>query len=46
MNGDEAFTDINCGDLVQYRRDEKHVLNRGYWQHILDFADRKLPAGH
>ena len=43
VNGDEAFTDANCGDLVQYRRDEKHVLNRAYWQRILDFADRKLP---
>ena len=39
---DERFTDDNCGDLVQYRRDEKHVLNRDYWKRILDFADRKL----
>ncbi len=42
VSGDERFTDANCGDLVQYRRDEKHVLNRAYWQRILDFADRKL----
>ena len=44
VNGDEAFTDANSGDIVQYRRDEKHVLNRAYWQRILDFADRKLPT--
>ena len=42
VRGDEPFTDANCGDLVQYRRDEKHVLNRDYWRRILDFADRKL----
>ncbi len=42
VRGDEAFTDANTGDLVQYRRDEKHVLNRDYWRRILDFADRKL----
>ena len=44
VRGDEPFTDANCGDLVQYRRDEKHVLNRDYWKRILDFADRQLPA--
>ncbi len=43
VRADEPFTDANCGDLVQYRRDEKHVLNRDYWQRILDFADQKLP---
>lgn len=43
VRADEPFTDANCGDLVQYRRDEKHVLNRAYWQRILDFADCKLP---
>jgi len=43
VNGDERFTDANCGDLVQYRRDGEHVLNRAYWQRILDFADLKLP---
>lgn len=42
VRDDEPFTDSNCGDLVQYRRNEKHVLNRAYWQRILDFADRKL----
>ena len=44
VRSDEAFTDANTGDLVQYRRDEKHVLNRDYWRRILDFADRKLGA--
>ena len=43
VRDDEPFTDANCGDIVQYRRDEKHVLNRDYWKRILDFADRKLP---
>ena len=44
VRDDEPFTDANCGDIVQYRRDEKHVLNRDYWKRILDFADRKLPT--
>ena len=42
VSGDEAMTNANCGDLIQYRRDEKHVLNRDYWKRILDFADLKL----
>ncbi len=42
VRDDEPFTDDNCGDLVQFRRDEKHVLNRAYWNRILDFSDRKL----
>lgn len=29
----------NCGDIVQYRRDTDHMLDRGYWEAILDFAD-------
>jgi len=32
-------TSANCGDLVQYRRDDKHTLHQKYWQAILDFAD-------
>jgi hypothetical protein len=27
------------GNLVQFRRDEKHTLNRGFWTAILNFAD-------
>ncbi len=42
ISGDDTLTNANCGDLVQYRRDEKHVLNRDYWKRILDFADLKL----
>lgn len=37
---DEKFSSDNCGELVQYRRDDKHMLNRGYWERILDFADQ------
>jgi dienelactone hydrolase len=36
---DEKITADNAGGLNQYRRDEKHVLNDGYWGKILDFAD-------
>lgn len=36
---DESISDANLGGLNQYRRDEKHVLNAGYWGKILDFAD-------
>lgn len=36
---DEEITAENAGTLNQYRRDEKHVLNRAYWEKILDFAD-------
>jgi hypothetical protein len=37
---DEPFTAENFGELVQYRRDSKHVLSSDYWKRILDFADR------
>jgi dienelactone hydrolase len=37
---DDAITSENLGGLNQYRRDEKHVLNAGYWERILDFADK------
>lgn len=37
---DQPFSAENFGELVQYRRDEKHVLNGDYWKRILDFADR------
>lgn len=40
VEGDEPFSAGNFGELVQYRRDEKHVLNADYWKRILDFADR------
>ena len=40
LEQDEKITDANLGSLNQYRRDEKHVLHRGYWEQILNFADR------
>lgn len=40
VEGDQPFTAENFGELVQYRRDEKHVLNGDYWKRILDFADQ------
>ena len=39
IDQEEKLTAENTGELNQYRRDEKHVLNRGYWDKILDFAD-------
>lgn len=36
---DESLSDANVGELMQYRRDEKHVLNAAYWGKVLDFAD-------
>ena len=40
LHRDETpFTLENTGDLCQYRRDEKHQLDRAYWKIILDFAD-------
>ena len=30
------------GEVVQYRLDAPHTLNRNYWQAILDFADKEL----
>lgn len=36
---DTEITPDVAGDLLQYRRDTGHTLNRGYWDAILDFAD-------
>ena len=33
-------TSANTGNLLQYRLDTKHELNRLYWEKVLDFADR------
>lgn len=30
------------GTLAQYRRNERHTLNRDYWRAILDFADQQF----
>lgn len=34
-----GITAENAGDLLQYRRDTGHLLNAGYWNGVLDFAD-------
>lgn len=44
LRDDQPFNDQTCGQLVQYRRNDKHELNRPYWQRILDFADLRLTA--
>ena len=35
----EKITTENAGTILQYRRDTKHTMDRGYWEAILDFAD-------
>lgn len=40
ISEDERINAETCGDLLQYRRDFHHTLDRRYWQAILDFADR------
>ena len=44
MEGDgllfeEPITAENAGDLLQYRREASHTMERGFWDVILDFAD-------
>ncbi|MEW6236838.1 MAG: acetylxylan esterase, partial [Candidatus Omnitrophota bacterium] len=39
IEGDAPIATDNVGEILQYRRDEKHTLNLGYWDKILDFAD-------
>lgn len=34
-----AITRENAGNLLQYRLDTRHELNRAYWEKVLDFAD-------
>jgi hypothetical protein len=36
------ITTENAGTLLQYRRDTKHLIDQGYWEAILDFADLQL----
>ncbi len=38
--GDVKIDATNSGNLLQYRRDTKHLLNAGYWEAILDFSER------
>jgi hypothetical protein len=35
----QELTAESAGDLVQYRRETRHVLTSGYWEGILDFVD-------
>lgn len=42
VEDDEPIDGPNFGTLLQYRRDTRHTLNRGYWKAILDFADLHL----
>lgn len=39
VEGDGQIEAASCGELVQYRRDTGHTLNKDYWKAILDFAD-------
>lgn len=38
----ESMTGPNAGRLVQLRLNQKHTLNRAYWERILDYADAVL----
>ena len=34
------ITPESAGNLLQYRLDTKHQLDRRYWEKVLDFADQ------
>ncbi len=38
----QPMTPENTGELLQYRLDKKHQLDRDFWNVILDFADLRL----
>ncbi|MFO0918837.1 MAG: acetylxylan esterase [Planctomycetaceae bacterium] len=42
VQNDEPIVGPNFGTILQYRLDEKHTLNRKFWEKILDFADAQL----
>ncbi len=42
VQNDESIVGPNFGTLLQYRLDEKHTLNKKFWEKILDFADASL----
>lgn len=42
VQNDEPILGPNFGTILQYRLDEKHTLNRKFWEKILDFADAYL----
>lgn len=39
IQADEPIVGKNSGDLIQYRRNTRHELNKDYWRVIFDFAD-------
>jgi hypothetical protein len=39
IQAEEPIAGENAGDLIQYRRNTKHELNKDYWRVIFDFAD-------
>src|SRR5690606_12040534 len=42
VQDDEPIAGANFGTILQYRLNEKHTLNRKFWEKILDFADVQL----
>jgi hypothetical protein len=39
IQAEESIAGKNSGDLIQYRRNTRHELNKDYWRVIFDFAD-------
>jgi hypothetical protein len=39
IRAEEPIQGPNFGDLIQYRRNTKHLLNKDYWNKIFEFAD-------
>ncbi len=48
IQAEEPINGANFGDLIQYRRNTRHELNKDYWRVIFDFADayfaRQVPS--
>ncbi len=42
LQDDDGIRSDNAGNLLQYRLDTVHTMNRDYWKIILDFADLHL----
>lgn len=39
LEGGTPITPENTGNVLQYRLDTRHEMNRQYWEKVLDFAD-------
>jgi hypothetical protein len=39
IQAEQPINGPNFGDLIQYRRNTRHELNKDYWRVIFDFAD-------